>query len=430
MSGLALILTAAVLPWLLDWDVHARSAQASLAGVAPPLHGFFDPRIGICTLGALAWAVLAVRTADPISTLPWPRLLTWCYVAGLVWMLLLALTDGPAGIARVFDNPHEYLETARSVHSVPDLLDGYVERIPQDAADHWVTHVAGHPPGALLFFVGLVRLGLGSGLAAGMVVMAIAATTPLAVLTTLRELGAEATGRRVAALLTFSPAVLFMAVSADAMFAAVTAWGAATLAIASTRTRPAVIWGWGLTSGLLLGMGIFLSYGLGLFGVIAVGVLLAARSWRALLPTVLGAWMVVGAFALGGFYWWEAFPVLRERYWDGLAAQRPGSYWMWANLAALLIAAGPLVGAGLGRWAGAPNRVPRPVGVLVASALVAVLLADLSQMSRAEVERIWLPFLPWLTLATAALDGRWLRLGLAAQLAWAIAVETLFYTTW
>ena len=36
------------------------------------------------------------------------------------------------------------------------MLRGFVDRIPVDAPGNWPTHVAGHPPGALLFFVGLV----------------------------------------------------------------------------------------------------------------------------------------------------------------------------------------------------------------------------------------------------------------------------------
>ena len=55
---------------------------------------------------------------------------------------------------------------------------------------------AGHPPGALTFYVVLVRLGLGGGLAAGIVTTLVAATTALAVMVTLRALGAERMARR------------------------------------------------------------------------------------------------------------------------------------------------------------------------------------------------------------------------------------------
>ena len=61
-----------------------------------------------------------------------------------------------------------------------------------------------------------------------------------------------------------------------------------------------------------------------------------------------------------------------------------------------------------------------------------VVLADLSGMSKAEVERIWLPFVPWLTaLDCALLPERWRRLGPGAAGAsprW--CVQHLLYTSW
>jgi hypothetical protein len=51
-------------------------------------------------------------------------------------------------------------------------------------------------------------------------------------------------------------------------------------------------------------------------------------------------------------------------------------------------------------------------------------------MSRAEVERIWLPFVPWLLVSCALLPDRWRRVGLAVQLVWALLVQHLLYTSW
>ena len=59
-----------------------------------------------------------------------------------------------------------------------------------------------------------------------------------------------------------------------------------------------------------------------------------------------------------------------------------------------------------------------------------MLTATLSQMSRAEVERIWLPFVPWLLLSTALLPERWRRPALALQLVAALLLQTLLYTGW
>ena len=67
---------------------------------------------------------------------------------------------------------------------------------------------------------------------------------------------------------------------------------------------------------------------------------------------------------------------------------------------------------------------------LVVAAGAAVLTADLSRMSKAEVERIWLPFVPWLLLSTALLPERWRRPGLVMQLVAALVLQHLLFTSW
>ena len=89
------------------------------------------------------------------------------------------------------------------------------------------------------------------------------------------------------------------------------------------------------------------SYGLPLLGILALAVLWLARSWWPLPVAAVAALAVVLAFAALGFAWWEAYPVLADRYWDGIAKTRPMSYWVWGNLGALLVSGGPLLGAGL-----------------------------------------------------------------------------------
>ena len=51
-------------------------------------------------------------------------------------------------------------------------------------------------------------------------------------------------------------------------------------------------------------------------------------------------------------------------------------------------------------------------------------------MSKAEVERIWLPFVPWLLLSVALLPERWRRLGLGVQMLVALVLQHLLYTSW
>jgi hypothetical protein len=296
-----------------------------------------------------------------------------------------------------------------------------------------VTHVAGHPPGALLVFVALVRMGLGGDMAAGLVVTAAAASIAVAVLVALRALGAEPLARRAAPFLVLTPAAVFMAVSADGLFAAVAAWGLAVLALAGTAaTRaPAVLWS--VLAGLLLGCCVLLSYGLPLLGLLALAVLASARLWFPLPIAAASALAVVFGFAGAGFVWWEAYPVLVDRYWEGIAADRPAAYWMWGNIGALLLSAGPLLGAGIGHLGPASRRwkgEARVALLLVSAAALAILLADLSRLSKGEVERIWLPFIPWLSVSIALLPARWRRWGLGLQIATALAVQHLLYTSW
>jgi methylthioxylose transferase len=424
-AALLLVAAAFAVPQLADWEVWARASRSATDLGVPPLHGYWQPKLfGPGTLPAVAIALLAWWFGPSLAErLSWGRLLLVAYVVALAWLLSLAFVDGADGIGRVLGSRYEYLPSARGVTDVPALFEGYVARIPVDSTNPWPTHPAGHPPGALLFFVLLDRLGLGGSFAAGSVVTALAATTAVAVLVALRALGAEQSARRAATFLVLTPAAVFMAVSADALFGAIAAWGLACLALATRAQWVA----WSVHAGILLGWCVMSSYGLPLLGILAVAVLVLGRSWRPLPVAAAAAIGVVLVFAASGFSWWEAFPVLRDRYWDGVAADRPASYWMWGNLAALVVCAGPVLGSGLAVLRRGSDRV---VVLLASAAAVSLLLADLSQMSRAEVERIWLPFVPWLLVSCALLPERWRRWGLALQLLTALVVQHLFYTVW
>jgi methylthioxylose transferase len=425
-----LVTLAFALPHLDGWEVASRAPRNASPDEVPPLHGLWRPKwFGPGTVPAVVIAALGWRyAADLADRLPWRRLLAASYAGSLAWLLSLAFVDGRSGISRVLGNPYEYLETARSVGSVTHLVDTYLSRVPYSAADNWPTHVAGHPPATLLFFVGLDRVGLGGDFAAGMVVTVLAATTAVAVLVTLRALGAERWARLAAPFLVLTPAAVFMAVSADALIAAVVAWGLACLALATRR-----LW-WAVPAGLLLGTAMMMSYGMPLMGLLAVAVLVAARSWRPLPVAAAAALAVVLGFAALGFAWWEAYPVLRERYFDGIAADRPQSYWWYGDLACLVVSAGPLLLPGVFAAAASAlssaRRSAATVLVLVGAIVVVVAAADASGMSKAEVERIWLPFVPWLTLSFVLLPERWRRWGLGAQVVAAIVVQHLFYTAW
>ncbi|NQX13562.1 hypothetical protein HQQ80_18185 [Microbacteriaceae bacterium VKM Ac-2855] len=424
-----LIVAAIAIPAVTGWEVWANHF--------PPLHAEWAPHLGPGTIPALILSVLALRyAARAAARLTWRELLVWTFLATLLWLVSLALVDGPNGLGAILDSSHEYLQTARSITDVPATLHEYISRIPLHSPDNWPTHVAGHPPGAVLFFWVLVQLGWGGWPTVGAVVILAAATTPLAVLITLRRLAAENLGRTAAPFLVFGPAAIWTAVSADGLFAAVAAWGLCTLAVAATSTRRSPMILWSVLSGLLLGACVMLSYGLPLLCLLAIAILLIARNGSPLLWAVPSAVAVVIAFAMAGFVFWDAYPVLVQRYWDGIAARRPLDYWIWGNLAALAISSGPLVGAAIGIAVTGSWRLRRladdhrVVVALSLAAVASVVLADLSQMSKAEVERIWLPFVPWLLLATALLPSRWRRYGLAGQLGFAVLTQHLLFTGW
>jgi methylthioxylose transferase len=422
---LVLMTAAMVVPAATSWDVRIGF---------PPVFAHWMPRVGPGSAPAVMVAVLGLAYADRISMrLSWLHLIVVTWLTSLAWLASLALVDGRAGLSSHIDTD-DLLQVARHTASVSALLHGFVTRIPL-GPDGWPTHVAGHPPGALLFFVVLVRLGLGGSLAVGLVVTLLASTIPIAVLTTVRVLGAEHSARLAAPFLVLAPAAIWEAVSGDAVYAAVAAWGLLALAMA---TRSHLV-PWSLASGLLLGSCVMMSYGLPLLGLLAMAILVAARSYRPILPTAAAALAVVAAFWVAGFSLWDAYPAIHQRYWAGVASVRPASYWLWGDLAALGFSAGPALGAAVGCWlsqvrryAGSWHSVSqrRVVGLLGGGAIAAVVAADLSLMSKAEVERIWLPFVPWLLLMCALLPSRWRRPALAVQLVSALVVQQFFVTGW
>jgi hypothetical protein len=152
---------------------------------------------------------------------------------------------------------------------------------------------------------------------------------------------------------------------------------------------------------------------------------------RALVPAVLTALAVVGVFALAGFWWFDGYPLVQEREWQGIASDRPFQYWSWANFASVVCAIGLGSVAGIGRAFGIA-ALKRRSGLhrVVLAALLAIVLADLSMLSKAETERIWLPFTVWLTAAGALLPARSHRWWLALNVVGALLLNHFILTNW
>ncbi|MFC8663820.1 hypothetical protein [Streptomyces sp. NPDC057199] len=446
----------------------------------PPLYANWGPHVGPGTPAALVVAVGVVAYGPRVAArLPWRALLGAAWGTAMAWTWSLALIDGwQRGIAVRLTTKYEYLQVIDRFQDIPATLRDFTGHILLHSPDHWPAHVAGHPPAATVTFVLLDRVGLGGGGWAGAFCITVGASACVAVLVAVRALADEVLARRAAPFLVMAPAAVWMGTSADGYFAAVAAWTIAFLALAVTGHRPRLT---GFAAGLLFGLTCYLSYGLTLFAVIAGAVLLLGpRRTRPLPYALAGVAVVPVVFTLAGFDWWEAYRLLVERYYQGAGGIRPYGYWVWANLACTVLIVGPATVAGLRRtgaalfqpttrlsarspldtppldapprgrtaerhgafvrissavlrrvrpWADLPGASAElRLAVLVTAAFAALLIADLSGMSKAETERIWLPFAMWL-LASCALLPR-PRTWLAAQATLALLLNHLLLTGW
>ena len=407
---------AAVVGGLLYRAGHPVQASAA------PLYAHWLPHVGPGTPLALLVAGLTWRYGPALAgRLRWAALHATAYAAAVAWTLSLALVDGwQRGVAGRLTTRPEYLPEVPAITDVPAAVRGFTARILDFRPGSWTTHVAGHPPGALLVFVGLDRIGLRGGGWAGLVCVLVGAVVAVAVPETVRLLGDEAAARAAVPFLVLFPGAVWIGVSADGLFAGVAATGVMLLA-GRGWWRP-------LGGGVVLGLGCYLSYGLALMALPALAVVGLRRDWRPLVAALIGGAVVAAGFTGAGFDWLTGYHLVGQRYYQGLAARRPYYYWVWADLATLAVSAGPVVGAVLRRTAasarpGASRWLPRAAGA-------AILAADLSGFSKAEVERIWLPFAVWLLAGVGllpAVDRRWWLLGQAAV---ALLVNHLLLTSW
>ncbi|MEO5833815.1 MAG: hypothetical protein ABIR83_10655 [Nakamurella sp.] len=415
----------------------------------PPLIAVFRPHLGPITPVVVGIAVTGVLLGPAAAVRArWRRLLFTGYAVSLAWTVGLALVDGwHQGFVDRLTGSDEYLHDLPRMGPICDFLAGFTGRILDFQPDSWTTHVSSHPPLATLVFWALDRVGLGGGTWASAVVVLIGSSAGVAVLVTLRELGAEAAARRAAPFLVLFPGAVWVGVSADGMFAGVVSWGIA-LAVRGVRRGGRGGAGLATLGGVLLGATLYLSYGLSLmvFPVAAVCWLAVRdRSDRAVtvrrwLWVVAGVAVVAGLFVASGFDWFEGVRVLDVRYYQGIATTRPYSYFVWANLAAFCLSAGPAAAAGLARAVGRvwPARVLRPrivarrpvVAVISLAAALSVVVADLTGLSKAETERIWLSFAIWVLVSTALIPRRSVRWLLAVQVLVALGINHLTLTYW
>ncbi|MCD2197369.1 hypothetical protein LQ327_28750 [Actinomycetospora endophytica] len=445
LLGAGLVVAASLVGWA---DIH--EGQKILVGW-PPLLADWLPHFSPGGITAVLVALLVALAGPAVAArMRWGPLLGLAYVASAGWTLGLALIDGyQVGVINRLTTPTEYLVEVARFPGLGPFLETFAGRIVGMTPGTLVTHASGHPPLATIFYVWVADLFGPGGEPAGLATLLLGASAPVAVAVAVGSLGGlrarrgefglptetVTAGRDVARrYLPFGvlfPGAVWVGVSADGMFAAVFAWGVAFLALGAVRrgVLGAVLC---LLGGVVLGGALFLSYGLVTGGLVPIVVAILVRRWSPLIAGAVGAAVVVGLFAWGGFWWLDGYDQVQLRYYQvgeyGLL--RPYDYWVWGNLAAFALTIGPAAFAGVRRLAWWPRRAPLAVVLLVGAVLVAVTAADVSGLSKAEVERIWLPFATWTVLACAMLPPRSARWWLLVQAAVAIAVNSLLLTTW
>ena len=239
------------------------------------------------------------------------------------------------------------------------MLRGFAGRILDFQPDSWTTHVAGHPPGALLVFVGLDRIGLGGGGWAATVCVLVGALVAVAVPVTVRR--ARRRSRRAGG----GPvpgAVPRRGVDRRVRRRAVRRRHRDRAGAARDRgdppqpaARPGRRSGARVRRLPVVRPDADRRTGAGGAGPGATASRRHARrgggrrwprwSWRSPWPGSGGSTATTS---------WS------QRYYQGIASHRPYAYWVWANLAAVVVCAGPAAAVILRRAAGTLPIIRRP----------------------------------------------------------------------
>ena len=436
LAGAGVAGWSAVVVTALVWGT-ASVAGAGVSLRAAPVMGHWQWHGGSPVAAALVAGALLVAAGPAWARrAPWPRVPWGAGAAAAGWAAVLAAADGWHRLTEPLTTRHEYEPFAAGVDDLAAFLGGFTEDLRS-----YPIHVQGHPPGPVVLAWALDRVGLGG---AGWLALAVLAGWGVAVAAALvaaRAVAGEGAARRAAPALVLLPGAVWAGTSLDALFAGVAAVAAALAVLAVTRRSTRLAAAAGATAGAAL----LCSYGAVavLAAPVMAGAVLAAtrtadagdgggarRRARdaAELAGVAAAGLaaVLALAAAAGFRWPDGLRATGAAYWAGVGARRPAAYLtLVGNPAALALSTGPAVAAGLAVTL-ARVRTAWRRALLPTAALVAVLAADLSQLSRGEVERIWLPFVPWLALAAPGNHRGWL----ACQAGVALVLQTALDSPW
>jgi hypothetical protein len=391
----------------------ALDASGTLLGVPhPPFIGGYGPRADPWLIVALPCFLAAVALVPRVLRM---RFFPLALFGGtLVLRLTLAAArqgtsawDRPFVLGRRGEGPLEYLPAMPAFDYGPRfVLDRFAELVPS-----LPVHAAGHPPG-LLLVMHFLRLDTAPRLAAFCIVVG-ALSAPLTYALGRRML-TERQARIAGVLAAFSPAMLhFGATSADAVYLTV----GLLAAIPLLSKRPWI-------GAVALAVGSLFAWSLLAVGAWAAILVLARDGLRPAikLSVLIGATLVAfhALFALAtGFDPIGTVRATEGVYRVGIASRRPYEFWLFGSPTAFLLILGVPI-----TWLALQRRSPEAIAIFAVLAIASIL-----GFTKAETERIWLFFVPFVCLAAAPVVRR--PVPIAGLLAFqAVAYELVFDTLW
>jgi hypothetical protein len=396
-----------------------------LGTATPPFVMGWLPQIDLWVVAAIAALGVLVVCGPALLELPRWGFLTAVTAAALAAGLTIgAARTGTHDWTAIFDTgpdgsfeaKNEYLPGLPALsYGSRFFLDRFAELAPAVPVN-----VAGHPPG-LLLFAHLTTLTTPARFAT-LCIGAAAACAPLTYALGRGLDHDERTARTAGLLAAASPGLLVFGVtSADAVYAALGTAAAALLVRRSWAARGA--------GAVVLALAAFSSWALLAAGAFAVLVAWQREGWpTAARLAVLCAipFLVLNAW-LAAVYGYDPIGTLRATegvYRRSLAEIRPYWFWVLGSPVAWMVSAGLALTGG---WLVAVRRRDPAAVALAAVIVIAAVLA----FTKAETERIWLPFVPLACAAAAtAVPPRRLRAVLLVLALQALATQLLFNTIW
>jgi hypothetical protein len=394
-SAAILVLLAGTLGtlWLRGWGRVGFEVPSVPWYFSFPFYVFPDPQLDLGWAAAALPVVAATVTSVLVlhrARMAWRwRVAASAGLAGILALAVAALAGGPPAWAAPFDYAGEYPAGVGQVGAIPTFLREFGARLPQ-----LPSHATGHPAGAMVLYALVARVWPGLT-AAALATVAIGSLGAVAAGGLARDELGERGGRLALALWVVAPGVvLYLATSADAVFAVVLS--AAILAAHRGLVRHSAVWT--VAGGVLLWASSMLTYAavllLVFLGVRAVALLGVGgeRGW--VLRWAAGTSTVVVALA-GGLWLATGYDVPATVLAVNRAYQAaPGSagrslvHWLPGDLLAFGGMLGVPLLAALAARAAAVVR-ERAWASVDAAALATLLAAASWGFTKGEVERIF-----------------------------------------